>query len=1160
MKYASILISILLAAVRLDAAEYFVNKHGSDANDGLAKDKAFITVQKGVDALKTGDTLTIGPGEYFETVKRDNLGGPAADTIIRAEIPGTVLLRGDVPAPEFKKVDGYSYVYAAGFNREPQAVNEVDTLTIMETAPSVVELEFTPGACFYDSAEKKIYISTSDMKAPDKHHYTVSVIKNYGLFLHLPERVTVEGIAATGYNSSDMQAGSPGDYTVSGIMLAGGKKCVIRRCAAFLNANGIFENSAHFTRYEISSNQIPVYGAIIPESTNGPGGNLVEKCLAYGNYSRHSGSGGNILIFNSTNDTIRDCVSHSSATHGMRHYGSIRGPAYMINLLSWGNVINDLHIKGGTRDGISHGFGYADRCVTLGPLHVVNVSRCIVGQENRYNSNMTPENIRYDLEGCSSRYLDFADPDNLDFRLQATSQFRGKSPDGSDRGAFQYETNIFYITPGGDDKADGLSAGNAWETLARGLKDLKAGDTLYLEGGEYQADLELKKTGNAGQGVSIRGRGIKPVIIKGALRIAESDGIAFERLNFADGISIVKSKNISFNNCRMAGREVNLKAEGVDGLRITHCIFTGFEKAALELESGKNAFLSGNIFDNAKCPALRLEGMEFVLYSDYNSYREAVAAWEVGGKAMSLAEVQKGQDKYSRMLSPEVKMAGGIPELGNQEQFTAGGPNGTALGIYREFKEREVKVSEPVAHSVTPTTANLEWWTSLPARCELGWGETPECTNTIQFNADGFCSFSLTGLKPGTKYYFKVASAKPLSNPGDYFDMKTAMAMPSAGGQPEAQPESILEFKTAKTRLDPVIYYVAPGGNDRSSGLSRDKAWRTVTHAAGKVNAGDTVMIAGGIYKETVRVRATGLQDRPITFKAIPGEKVIFDGDNKTLARAFMAGGKHHLRFDGLYFRLFSPGTRTSGIFCLYQCNDVQITRCFKDGRHGYSPSFVMAWGCSDMVIRNCAIISATYGNLYIVKCPGALVENNVLLRSLIMECVFVNEPEEKIRLAKNIITDNVPHKVMVALLEVACMASLVEEDNCYYFRIPPEKRKLVTFYDPVAYERTVAAYGLKPVDTSLLFTNLVQITMAEFQQKSGMTNSFAANPAFRATLSMKATDKDGKQLFMVDQLLGKKDLDFPDLFATDPEVVRRGIGLKPEDFADFKFNTTNRP
>jgi len=500
-------------------------------------------------------------------------------------------------------------------------------------------------------------------------------------------------------------------------------------------------------------------------------------------------------------------------------------------------------------------------------------------------------------------------------------------------------------------------------------------------------------------------------------------------------------------------------------------------------------------------------------------------------------------------------MEGGVALLANRDKFAAGGPRGTALGLNREFKEKTVKVSVPTVHSATPTTANVEWRTSVPARCELGWGETPECANRMPFNVDGFGSFSLTELKPGTKYFFKILSAVPLANPGDYFINRTAMVMPSAGADSQARMEpALLVIQTPATIADPATYYVAPDGSDRNNGLSREKAFRTVNHAAGKAKAGDTLFIAGGIYRETVRVRATGLPERPVTFKSIPGEKVIFDGDNKTLARAFMAGGKHHLRFDGLYFRQFSPGTRISGIFCLYRCHDVQITRCFKDGRHGYSPSFVMAWGCGDMAIRNCAIISATYGNLYMVKCPNALVENNVLMRSLIQECVFVNEPGEKIRLAKNIITDNVPHKLTVPLLELASMGLLVEENNCYYYRVPQGERKLCLLYDATAYERTVTGYGLRPVEQNLLSTNLAEITLAEFQQKSGFTNSFTANPGFKATAGMEAADKDGRPVFLVDKLLGKKDLDFPDLFATDPEVVRRGIGLQPEAFKDFRF------
>ena len=115
MRYALTIMLMLALHAPCRAAEYFVSKQGDDANNGRRQDKAFLTIQKGVDALKAGDTLTIAPGEYFERVMRVNLGGADVDTVIRAEIPGTALLRGDVPAPEFKKIDGYRFVYAAKF-------------------------------------------------------------------------------------------------------------------------------------------------------------------------------------------------------------------------------------------------------------------------------------------------------------------------------------------------------------------------------------------------------------------------------------------------------------------------------------------------------------------------------------------------------------------------------------------------------------------------------------------------------------------------------------------------------------------------------------------------------------------------------------------------------------------------------------------------------------------------------------------------------------------------------------------------------------------------------------------------------------------------------------------------------------------------------------
>ena len=119
---------LILISTTVHATEFFVNKEGVDSNAGTSRDSAFVTIQKGVDALQPGDTLTIGRGEYAEAVARKGLGSAEAVTVIRAEMRGTVLLRGDVDAPVFKPVPGTRQTFVADFKGDVQAVYEVDTL------------------------------------------------------------------------------------------------------------------------------------------------------------------------------------------------------------------------------------------------------------------------------------------------------------------------------------------------------------------------------------------------------------------------------------------------------------------------------------------------------------------------------------------------------------------------------------------------------------------------------------------------------------------------------------------------------------------------------------------------------------------------------------------------------------------------------------------------------------------------------------------------------------------------------------------------------------------------------------------------------------------------------------------------------------------------
>ena len=57
-----------------------------------------------INAMKSGDTVVIMPGEYRENVVIRNFrGDPEKPTVIKAALPQSVVIRGDVNGPIFSK-------------------------------------------------------------------------------------------------------------------------------------------------------------------------------------------------------------------------------------------------------------------------------------------------------------------------------------------------------------------------------------------------------------------------------------------------------------------------------------------------------------------------------------------------------------------------------------------------------------------------------------------------------------------------------------------------------------------------------------------------------------------------------------------------------------------------------------------------------------------------------------------------------------------------------------------------------------------------------------------------------------------------------------------------------------------------------------------------
>ena len=73
------------------------------------------------------------------------------------------------------------------------------------------------------------------------------------------------------------------------------------------------------------------------------------------------------------------------------------------------------------------------------------------------------------------------------------------------------------------------------------------------------------------------------------------------------------------------------------------------------------------------------------------------------------------------------------------------------------------------------------------------------------------------------------------------------------------------------------VYTVAPTGDDQAAGTP-ERPFRTLQRAADIMQPGDTCMIRGGTYRETVRPRTGGRAGKPVRFIAAPGETVMVSG------------------------------------------------------------------------------------------------------------------------------------------------------------------------------------------------------------------------------------------------------------------------------------------
>ena len=165
---------------------------------------------------------------------------------------------------------------------------------------------------------------------------------------------------------------------------------------------------------------------------------------------------------------------------------------------------------------------------------------------------------------------------------------------------------------------------------------------------------------------------------------------------------------------------------------------------------------------------------------------------------------------------------------------------------------------------------------------------------------------------------------------------------------------------------------------------------------------------------------------------------------------------------------------------------------------------------------------------MYFWRCPNLVIQNTVFAEPMIMAFVLRNEKNQKATMEDCIFTDMLDKKARLNIGILCCdgeMDGFVTRNDCYFLRdcIPLRERAIDG-------KLTIEQLGKHLVDP--LFAN----------------PQFAGDPGAPRNPS----DKSG---FSPDRMMDSTfKVDFNSFFATNPELMKRGIGLQPEAFKDFHF------
>ncbi|MBN1675808.1 MAG: right-handed parallel beta-helix repeat-containing protein [Kiritimatiellae bacterium] len=1112
------------------ARTLYVAPHGADTNDGLSPETPFRTIGKAAKVTEPGDLVRVAGGTYFEHVHLKRPGTAEKPIVFRAA-PGetAVVTFGDRPE-QWEKTAGRRFTYATPYAYWANTVWEDRTVTRYVEVNDPVSLDESPGSFVYDKERRMLYVHPLRGSTPLEAGVVVVAYSDSN------RDPSSEGGQRAGPNKRNPYDSDKGFWfrapynRVEGFVIAYqpiGIQLRIDNVEAWNNT--IYGCTAGVHSYSGKGGVIAgnvcfrndSHGIIVGASTVGI---TVRDNLCYDNcpagpfryLSGGFGNPHNIALYGGATDvTFVRNTAISDRRDRVWRYKSARGRV---------ETTHNVLVGGTGRVTPQKACDYSYNTVIGGELRAYNGGTLMTTDELAARGGRADGPLY--LKAGARADDGFADPARYDYRLRADSPHLGK-------GAWPEAAPLRYVAPDGDDTRDGRTPKTAWRTIQKAAGSAGAGETVFILPGTYPETVTLSCRGTREKPIVFVSHGYRRVVIDGEGRRAF--GLVLK------DAAHVRVEGLIVRNVTQVGigaqnnRDVELARNVVDQARIGIAVVSGVDvtianttvlrcqtgvelgrvQGRVTLRNNLLAEIGGEPIAMAGQPAPRSSGL---MEGERRARRSNEPGEAKAGLASRDPRVPDG-GRASRDPDPRVADGGRAsrepaPRLVSERNAVTGPGAQAWLAAWRE------RVREPHASLAADVALTGDDY-ALPVGATLafaGLGHRPIGARHAERDRSPVAveAFRVAGIRPDqatltwrtpfdypdARLAWKGPDGKERKMSVSQTDMLklsalsarladlapgTAYAVTLEVDAPDGRKGGAeLSFRTPTAVRAPATLHVAPAGDDGNDGLGAQRPFRTLAAASFAAVPGDTILVAPGVYPETLTLWSGGLSEqRPLLVRSTePGGAVIDCGGVRD--GAIRISGLQHVTVDGFRIRGL---WYTSGLNAV-QINKAQDVRFVNNvieapDRSRCTCRLLYAAGTKGLLVRNNVFEAGFYG-LMALGSDEITIEHNTFHNGGVTGVLIDTRKDARLRIANNIFSDVISENKANAAVNVYRPSNQLVLDHNLYWRKQCPKMHLFHVHETEAGEKLSWGKG-----------NDV-MTVEELQRKYGLgLHSRFADPQF---------------------------------------------------------------